>query len=167
MEGVPTPTHGVISCSGIGRAAHCVPGAPQIVVCTPGRLIDVMATSNGKITNCRRVTYLVMDEADRMFDMGFEPQIMRIISLTRPDRQTVMFSATFPRSVRPWRPGPPCVRCVTAIILCGTGVVAKSAKMLLAPAKLCCPMFCLCHLNVRLCASPRTGSCHESSLDPC
>ena len=71
------------------------------MVCTPGRLIDVMATSNGKITNCRRVTYLVMDEADRMFDMGFEPQIMRIISLTRPDRQTVMFSATFPRSARP------------------------------------------------------------------
>jgi len=71
-----------------------------VVVCTPGRLIDVMATSNGKITNCRRVTYLVMDEADRMFDMGFEPQIARIISLTRPDRQTVMFSATFPRSVR-------------------------------------------------------------------
>ncbi len=69
-------------------------------MCTPGRLIDVMATSNGKITNCRRVTYLVMDEADRMFDMGFEPQIARIISLTRPDRQTVMFSATFPRSAR-------------------------------------------------------------------
>lgn len=41
----------------------------------------------------------VMDEADRMFDMGFEPQIMRIVNNIRPDRQTVMFSATFPRSV--------------------------------------------------------------------
>jgi DEAD/DEAH box helicase len=57
-------------------------------------------TSAGKITNLRRVTYLVMDEADRMFDMGFEPQIMRIVNNIRPDRQTVMFSATFPRSVR-------------------------------------------------------------------
>ncbi len=47
----------------------------------------------------RRVTYLVMDEADRMFDMGFEPQIMRIVNNVRPDRQTVLFSATFPRSV--------------------------------------------------------------------
>ena len=55
--------------------------------------------SNGKITNLRRVTYLVLDEADRMFDMGFEPQITRITSLVRPDRQTVMFSATFPRQV--------------------------------------------------------------------
>ncbi len=68
-------------------------------MCTPGRMIDLLATSGGKITNLRRVTYLVLDEADRMFDMGFEPQINRIVSLIRPDRQTVMFSATFPRSV--------------------------------------------------------------------
>ena len=68
-------------------------------------MIDLLATSGGKITNLRRVTYLVMDEADRMFDMGFEPQISRIVSLVRPDRQTVMFSATFPRSVRgPYTP---------------------------------------------------------------
>ena len=46
-----------------------------MVVCTPGRMIDLLATSAGKITNLRRVTYLVMDEADRMFDMGFEPQV--------------------------------------------------------------------------------------------
>jgi ATP-dependent RNA helicase DDX46/PRP5 len=71
----------------------------EVVVCTPGRMIDLLVTSNGKITNLRRVTYLVMDEADRMFDMGFEPQIMRIVNNIRPDRQTVMFSATFPRAV--------------------------------------------------------------------
>ncbi|KAI5673530.1 hypothetical protein M9H77_13894 [Catharanthus roseus] len=71
----------------------------EIVVCTPGRMIDILCTSGGKITNLRRVTYLVMDEADRMFDMGFEPQITRIVQNTRPDRQTILFSATFPRQV--------------------------------------------------------------------
>ena len=71
----------------------------EIAVATPGRFIDVLTTGGGKVTNLARVTYLVLDEADRMFDMGFEPQISKIIANTRPDRQTVMFSATFPRQV--------------------------------------------------------------------
>lgn len=71
----------------------------EVVVSTPGRLIDILTTSNGKITNLRRVTYIVLDEADRMFDLGFEPQINRIIGNVRPSRQTVLFSATFPRNV--------------------------------------------------------------------
>eukprot|EP00033_Pygsuia_biforma_P004077 GCRY01004468.1.p1 GENE.GCRY01004468.1~~GCRY01004468.1.p1 ORF type:complete len:880 (+),score=325.74 GCRY01004468.1:283-2922(+) len=71
----------------------------EIVVCTPGRMIDLLCANQGRVTNLHRVTYLVLDEADRMFDMGFEPQIMRIINNIRPDRQTVMFSATFPRAV--------------------------------------------------------------------
>jgi ATP-dependent RNA helicase DDX46/PRP5 len=69
------------------------------VVCTPGRLIDVLTTSNGKITNVKRVTFVVIDEADRMFDLGFAPQIQKVLDSIRPDRQTVMFSATFPRNV--------------------------------------------------------------------
>ena len=69
----------------------------EIIVCTPGRMIDMLAANSGKVTNLRRVTYIVLDEADRMFDMGFEPQVMRVIDNCRPDRQTVMFSATFPR----------------------------------------------------------------------
>uniref|UniRef100_A0A915K4N1 Probable ATP-dependent RNA helicase DDX46 n=1 Tax=Romanomermis culicivorax TaxID=13658 RepID=A0A915K4N1_ROMCU len=71
----------------------------EIIVCTPGRMIDMLAANNGKVTNLRRITYLVLDEADRMFDMGFEPQVMKIVSNIRPDRQTVMFSATFPRQM--------------------------------------------------------------------
>ncbi|CAI2350264.1 unnamed protein product [Caenorhabditis sp. 36 PRJEB53466] len=69
----------------------------EIVVCTPGRMIDVLAANSGKVTNLRRVTYLVLDEADRMFDKGFEPQIMKVVNNIRPDKQTVLFSATFPR----------------------------------------------------------------------
>ncbi|PSN49541.1 putative ATP-dependent RNA helicase DDX46 [Blattella germanica] len=71
----------------------------EIIVCTPGRMIDLLAANSGRVTNLKRVTYVVLDEADRMFDMGFEPQVMRIIENIRPDRQTVMFSATFPRQM--------------------------------------------------------------------
>ncbi|KAL8039516.1 hypothetical protein ABFX02_10G041600 [Erythranthe guttata] len=85
--------------SGVAQQISELKRGTDIVVCTPGRMIDILCTSSGKITNLRRVTYLVMDEADRMFDMGFEPQITRIVQNTRPDRQTVLFSATFPRQV--------------------------------------------------------------------
>ncbi|KFM56623.1 putative ATP-dependent RNA helicase DDX46, partial [Stegodyphus mimosarum] len=71
----------------------------EIIVCTPGRMIDMLAANSGRVTNLRRCTYVVLDEADRMFDMGFEPQVMRIVDSIRPDRQTVMFSATFPRQM--------------------------------------------------------------------
>ncbi|XP_073050777.1 DEAD-box ATP-dependent RNA helicase 45-like [Primulina eburnea] len=95
----------VLSCvpvyggSGVAQQISDLKRGAEIVVCTPGRMIDILCTSGGKITNLRRVTYLVMDEADRMFDMGFEPQITRIVQNTPPDRQTVLFSATFPRQV--------------------------------------------------------------------
>ncbi|CAN1235339.1 DEAD-box ATP-dependent RNA helicase 42 [Linum perenne] len=85
--------------SGVAQQISELKRGTEIVVCTPGRMIDILCTSAGKITNLRRVTYLVMDEADRMFDMGFEPQITRIVQNIRPDRQTVLFSATFPRQV--------------------------------------------------------------------
>lgn len=69
----------------------------EIVIATPGRLIDMLEI--GK-TNLKRVTYLVLDEADRMLDMGFEPQIRKIVDQIRPDRQTLMWSATWPKEVQ-------------------------------------------------------------------
>ncbi|KAK9471368.1 P-loop containing nucleoside triphosphate hydrolase protein [Dipodascopsis tothii] len=69
----------------------------EICIATPGRLIDMI--ESGK-TNLRRVTYLVLDEADRMLDMGFEPQIRKIVDQIRPDRQTLMWSATWPKEVQ-------------------------------------------------------------------
>ncbi|TFY57138.1 hypothetical protein EVJ58_g7206 [Rhodofomes roseus] len=71
----------------------------EIIVCTPGRMIDLLTANSGRVTNLKRVTYLVLDEADRMFDMGFEPQVMKIVNNIRPDRQTVLFSATFPKQM--------------------------------------------------------------------
>jgi len=69
----------------------------EIVIATPGRLIDFLEYGQ---TNLKRCTYLVLDEADRMLDMGFEPQIRKILEQIRPDRQTLMWSATWPKEVR-------------------------------------------------------------------
>ncbi|KAK6166936.1 hypothetical protein SNE40_023532 [Patella caerulea] len=73
----------------------CQEGA-EIIVATPGRLIDLIKK---KSTNLERVTYLVFDEADRMFDMGFEPQVRSIANHVRPTRQTLLFSATFRKRI--------------------------------------------------------------------
>jgi len=69
----------------------------EILIATPGRLIDLL---EGGKTNLRRVTYLVLDEADRMLDMGFEDQIRKIVDQIRPDRQTLLWSATWPKEVQ-------------------------------------------------------------------
>ncbi|XP_012540510.1 probable ATP-dependent RNA helicase DDX43 [Monomorium pharaonis] len=69
----------------------------QIVIATPGRLNDLVQAG---ILDVSGVTYLILDEADRMLDMGFEPQIRKTLLGVRPDRQTVMTSATWPQGVR-------------------------------------------------------------------
>ncbi|KAF8975786.1 hypothetical protein BGZ46_008853 [Entomortierella lignicola] len=68
----------------------------EIVVATPGRLIDMIKI---KATNFTRTSFLVLDEADRVFDLGFEPQVRSICDNIRPDRQTLLFSATFQKRV--------------------------------------------------------------------
>jgi len=69
----------------------------EIAIATPGRLLDFLESQT---TNLHRVTYLVFDEADRMLDMGFEPQIRKIVDQIRPDRQTLLWSATWPKEVK-------------------------------------------------------------------
>ncbi|XP_066554559.1 ATP-dependent RNA helicase DDX42 isoform X2 [Amia ocellicauda] len=76
--------------------AKALQDGAEIVVCTPGRLIDHVKK---KATTLQRVTYLVFDEADRMFDMGFEYQVRSIAGHVRPDRQTLLFSATFRKKI--------------------------------------------------------------------
>ena len=73
------------------------PAGCEIVIATPGRLIDFLESNK---TDLRHCTYLVLDEADRMLDMGFEPQIRKIVDMIRPDRQTLMWSATWPKEVQ-------------------------------------------------------------------
>ncbi|XP_065843388.1 probable ATP-dependent RNA helicase DDX43 [Oscarella lobularis] len=69
----------------------------EIVIATPGRLNDLLMSGRLSV---RSVTYLVLDEADRMLDLGFEPQIRKILMDIRDDRQTIMTSATWPPEVR-------------------------------------------------------------------
>ncbi|XP_076234176.1 putative ATP-dependent RNA helicase DDX5 isoform X2 [Calliopsis andreniformis] len=80
-----------------GPQAHDLERGVEICIATPGRLIDFLERGT---TNLSRCTYLVLDEADRMLDMGFEPQIRKIIEQIRPDRQILMWSATWPKEVR-------------------------------------------------------------------
>lgn len=80
-----------------GPQANTLRRGVEIVIATPGRLIDMLES---RVTNLRRVTYLVLDEADRMLDMGFEPQIRKIIQQIRPDRQTLLWSATWPKEIQ-------------------------------------------------------------------
>ncbi|CAH0584546.1 unnamed protein product [Chrysodeixis includens] len=80
-----------------GPQGRCLERGVEIVIATPGRLIDFLEKDT---TNLRRCTYLVLDEADRMLDMGFEPQIRKIIEQIRPDRQVLMWSATWPKEVQ-------------------------------------------------------------------
>ncbi len=70
---------------------------PQIIVATPGRLNDHLRQRSVKLDSVR---YLVLDEADRMLDMGFEPQLRTILNFLPADRQSLLFSATFPPNIQ-------------------------------------------------------------------
>jgi len=69
---------------------------PHVVIGTPGRIIDHLKQ---RTLSFHDVTILVLDEADRMFDMGFAPQINKILQVVPRDRQTMLFSATMPDGI--------------------------------------------------------------------
>jgi len=81
----------------MGPQERALQAGVDIVVATPGRLMDHMRHSN---TDFVRVQMLVLDEADRMMDMGFWPDVQKIMSALPPDRQTLLFSATLPGEIQ-------------------------------------------------------------------
>jgi superfamily II DNA/RNA helicase len=87
----------------------------DVLVATPGRLLDYI--SNAKLVSLALSSFLVIDEADRMLAMGFYEQINAVSTLVRPDRQIVMFSATFPGKLREissqWLQDAAIIRCNT------------------------------------------------------
>ena len=81
----------IIGGANMPRQKNTLKKNPHIIIATPGRLIDHL---DQRSVSLSRVKILILDEADRMFDMGFKPQINRIIRVVPTDRQTMLFSAT-------------------------------------------------------------------------
>ncbi|WP_348646634.1 DEAD/DEAH box helicase [Halobacillus sp. Cin3] len=79
------------------KQLHKLEGTVHIIVATPGRLLDHLRRETVDLT---QVEYLVIDEADQMLEAGFYPDVMDILDQTNPDRQSMLFSATLPSSVK-------------------------------------------------------------------
>lgn len=90
-------THAVVF-GGVGQEAQvrALGRGPAVLVATPGRLLDLMKQRFARLDG---VSILVLDEADRMLDMGFLPDVRRIVSAVPRARQTLLFSATMPRDI--------------------------------------------------------------------
>ena len=86
----------IIGGESISRQQQDLRKKPRVIIATPGRLIDHMQQRTVRLDD---VCVLVLDEADRMFDMGFAPQINRILEQVPKDRQTMLFSATMPDEI--------------------------------------------------------------------
>jgi len=80
----------------MGRQIFAIRNGARIIIATPGRLNDHIAQRNIRMDD---VNVLVLDEADRMLDMGFAPQIERVLKVIPKQRQTMLFSATMPSSI--------------------------------------------------------------------
>lgn len=80
----------------MGRQIRDIRNNPHIIIATPGRLVDHMTQRTVSLSN---VTILILDEADHMLDIGFAPQIQRILQNVPKERQTMLFSATMPPKI--------------------------------------------------------------------
>jgi ATP-dependent RNA helicase RhlE len=92
----PVTSAAIIGGVGMGPQEHAFRTGTDVLVATPGRLLDHMKAPYAKLD---RVEFLVLDEADRMLDMGFLPDIRRILKALPAKRQTLFFSATMPRPI--------------------------------------------------------------------
>lgn len=91
------PVYGGGDGDGFAREKRALQDGAHIIVGTPGKLISHLNLGYAKIDNLK---HLILDEADRMLDMGFYDDIMKIINQLPKDRQTIMFSATMPPKIR-------------------------------------------------------------------
>ncbi|KAH9584299.1 Helicase [Trypanosoma melophagium] len=72
----------------------------EVMVATPGRLLDLLTINDGSVLSLKYVSFVVVDEADRMFDSGFMEHVEAFLKNIRPDRQTALISATMPKELK-------------------------------------------------------------------
>lgn len=98
LIGAPLGLRSVVVMGGTSQHAQVIAlrRNPHIVIATPGRLVDLM---NQGVYKLNRINCITLDEADRMLDIGFFPQIKRILQIAPKERQTMLFSATMPQSI--------------------------------------------------------------------
>lgn len=94
--GIGVKTAVLIGGAPMGKQIQQLRRNPHIIMATPGRLIDHLEQ---KTLNLNDVNVLVLDEADRMLDMGFQPQLKKILAAVPRERQTLLFSATMPQEI--------------------------------------------------------------------
>ncbi len=95
-KGTRLRAHAVYGGVGMAPQEHALRGGVDVVVATPGRLLDHMGRRNADF---RGLEVLVLDEADRMLDMGFLPDVRRIVDALPRERQTLLFAATMPPQI--------------------------------------------------------------------
>lgn len=95
-KGTRVRGHAVYGGVGMGPQEHALRAGVDVIVATPGRLLDHMGRHHADF---RGIQVLVLDEADRMLDMGFLPDVRRIVAALPRDRQTLLFSATMPLEI--------------------------------------------------------------------
>lgn len=94
--------HAVASygCSSLSENIKAVKAGCETMVATPGRLLDLLTVNNGTSLRLQRVSFVVVDEADRLFDSGFIEHVEAFLKNIRPDRQLAMVTATLPRELK-------------------------------------------------------------------
>src|SRR6185436_19329319 len=97
--GVHTPVTGAAVFGGVspGPQEHAFRSGVDVIIATPGRLLDHLRSPYARLD---QIKFLVLDEADRMLDMGFLPEIRKILRFLPTRRQTLFFSATMPPPIR-------------------------------------------------------------------
>lgn len=86
----------VIGGTNVGPQIKQIKAKPHVIIATPGRLIDLIEQKKVSLSN---VGILILDEADRMLDMGFAPQLKKLFTFIPKERQTMLFSATMPEKI--------------------------------------------------------------------
>ncbi|KAK5583664.1 hypothetical protein RB653_005262 [Dictyostelium firmibasis] len=110
----------------------------EIIIATPGRLVDLIQRSKEVVGLLGGVGMLILDEADRMLQLGFGDQLQKISEQIRPDRQTLMFSATFPQTMqdaaKKWLTNPLKIRVKSSSTNQGsTSIISKNVKQVVKP----------------------------------